>query len=101
MEFSMALPELLWPDLLGLLGVALIVLAYALLQSDTWRQQDRIYSLANAIGAALILFSLAFDFNLSAAAMELCWLVISLYGLWKHWNGQHHDEGTSDKGTSA
>jgi hypothetical protein len=95
MEFSMTLPELLWPDLLGLAGVALIVLAYALLQSDTWRQQDRIYSLANAIGAALILVSLAFDFNLSAAAMELCWLVISLYGLWRHWNtqGNSHDKG--------
>lgn len=72
------------PDLLGLTGVALVLAAYALLQADVWSQRDRIYSLANAVGAGLILISLVFDFNMPAAVIEFCWLLISLFGLWRH-----------------
>jgi hypothetical protein len=38
------------------------------------------YSLANALGAVLILVSLYFDFNLSAVIIELFWAAISLMG---------------------
>ena len=40
-----------------------------------------LYTLANAVGAALILYSLVFDFNLSAVIIETSWLAISLYGM--------------------
>ena len=72
------------PDFLGLVGVALIIAAYALLQIGIWKQSSRIYSLSNAVGAGLILVSLVFDFNLPAAMIESCWLLISLFGLWRH-----------------
>ena len=69
------------PDLAGLVGVALTLAAYALLQSGRLRQEDPRYSLANAIGSGLILISLFYDFNLSSAAIESAWLVLSLWGL--------------------
>lgn len=72
-----------WFDLIGLTGVAIILATYVLLQLDRVDPARQRYSAANALGAALVLFSLAFDFNLSAAIVEAAWLVISLYGLWR------------------
>ncbi len=69
------------PDLLGLLGVGLILIAYGLLQTGRIEPRDRRFSAANALGAALILVSLWFAPNVSAIAIETAWLGISLYGL--------------------
>lgn len=70
-------------DLLGNLGVVMILLAYIGLQLKRLPADAPAYSLLNAIGALLILISLYFDFNLSAIIIESCWLLISLYGLFK------------------
>lgn len=70
-------------DLLGLLGVALILIAYAAIQFNRMEASDRLYSLLNLAGALLILVSLTVDFNLSAIVMESAWAVISLYGLFR------------------
>ena len=40
-------------------------------------------SLLNAIGAALILVSLYFDFNFPSVVVEFFWLLISLFGIGK------------------
>ena len=69
-----------WHDLAGNLGVLLIVGSYFWMQLGRISGQSVPYSLANAFGAALILVSLYFDFNLSAAVIEVFWLVISLMG---------------------
>ncbi|RMH15502.1 MAG: hypothetical protein D6696_20600 [Acidobacteria bacterium] len=76
------------PDLLGALGVALILTAYALLQSERLASASPWYSLANAVGSALILVSLYFDFNLPSALVEGAWLVISLFGLGRSWRAR-------------
>jgi len=70
-----------WYDLAGSVGVVLIVAAFLLLQLERVVSNGLLYLIANAIGAALILLSLAFDFNLSAFLMEAFWLAISLLGL--------------------
>lgn len=70
-------------DGIGLLGAALIVLAYFLLQSGRLDSLSLSFSIINALGAAGILFSLFFEFNLSAFAIESFWLVISLYGMYR------------------
>ena len=72
-----------WYDILGTLGVAIIILTYILLQIERVRSDQVIYSLLNAIGAALILVSLYFDFNLPSVVVEFFWLVISLFGIGK------------------
>ena len=72
-----------WYDILGTLGVAIIILTYILLQIERVRSDQLIYSLLNAIGAALILVSLYFDFNLPSVVVEFFWLVISLFGIGK------------------
>lgn len=68
-------------DAAGMVGVGLIVLAYLLLQTGRLAATAIAYSLLNAFGAALVLVSLAVEFNLSAFVMEAFWLLISLYGL--------------------
>ncbi|MFK8014847.1 MAG: cyclic nucleotide-binding protein [Gammaproteobacteria bacterium] len=73
-----------FPDLLGLIGVALILIAYAMLQTNRWAPTARRFSALNALGAGLILVSLGYDFNLPAVVIESCWLLISLYGLFRH-----------------
>ena len=67
-------------DLAGNLGVLLIVGSYFWMQLGRISGRSLAYSLANATGAALILVSLYFDFNLSAVVIEVFWLAISLMG---------------------
>ena len=69
------------PDVLGALGGLLIVGAYFLLQLDRLDVRSLVYSAVNALGAGLILFSLAFDFNLGAMLVEAFWLLVSLMGI--------------------
>ena len=70
-------------DLAGAAGAMLIVGAYVLLQSQRWSSESLRYSLANAVGAALILVSLAADFNLGATIVECLWLAVSCYGVYR------------------
>lgn len=68
-------------DVVGAAGVFLIVVAYLLLQLGKMQGQSLAYSASNAVGAGLILFSLYFEFNASAALIEAFWLLISLFGV--------------------
>jgi hypothetical protein len=69
------------PDLAGLVGVAAVLSAYALLQVGRLAVRAPLYSLLNLIGSALILLSLVYSFNLPAAIIEGAWALVSLYGL--------------------
>ncbi|MCF8371106.1 MAG: hypothetical protein K9H64_05750 [Bacteroidales bacterium] len=69
------------PTMLGLIGVALILLAYLLLQLEKLPSTSCIFLGMNILGSAFILVSLYFDFNLPSAIIELAWLIISLIGL--------------------
>lgn len=73
-----------WYDILGTLGVALIVLTYILLQLERIRSEQLLYSLLNAAGALLILVSLYFSFNFPSFIVEFFWLLISLFGVGKY-----------------
>jgi predicted small integral membrane protein len=74
-------------DVIGAAGVVCIVGSYALLQARRLRADAVRYSLLNAVGASLILVSLAVDFNAAAALVEGFWLLISLWGLLRAWRG--------------
>jgi len=73
-----------WYDVIGTLGVGVIVVTYFLLQIGKISSQQLIYSLLNGIGAALILISLYYDFNLPSVIVEAFWLVISVFGILKY-----------------
>lgn len=70
-----------WHDFVGNIGVALILATYLLLQMQRLAAPGLLYSAANGFGALLVLVSLTQEFNLSAFAMELVWLFISIYGI--------------------
>jgi len=69
------------PDVAGLLGVVFILIGYAGGVTNRLDPQRAPSLLLNLIGALLILLSLAYDFNLSAAAMEAAWALVALFGL--------------------
>ncbi|MFK8049856.1 MAG: hypothetical protein AB8B81_15625 [Halioglobus sp.] len=75
--------DFMWYDAVGNLGVILILAAYLLLQTKKLCAEDVSYSLMNGLGAALVLVSLYYEFNLSAFIIEVFWLLISIYGVVK------------------
>jgi len=68
------------PDLVGLLGVAAYLTAYALLQLNRLGSHDRRYLVLNAAGSALILVSLVYDFNLPSFVTQTAWLIFTAVG---------------------
>jgi hypothetical protein len=68
------------PDIIGLVGVAAYLSAYALLQMGFLKVEDLRYALLNALGALLILYSLIFDFNLASFVTQAAWLVLTPLG---------------------
>jgi hypothetical protein len=79
-----------WYDVIGTLGVALIILTYVLLQLGRISSEQLVYSLLNAIGASLILISLYFSFNFPAFIVEFFWLLISLVGIGRYIATKHN-----------
>ena len=69
-------------DVIGAIGVTMIIAAYFALQAGRLKT-GLPYSLLNGVGAAMILYSLIFDFNLAAFLVEFFWLAISLYGIYR------------------
>ena len=78
-------------DFAGALGVLFIVGAYLLLQLGRINASQLTYSVMNAAGAALVLFSLCFDFNVSAFLVEAFWLAISFFGIAKYMLSQRQE----------
>lgn len=77
-----------WYDVVGNVGVLLVLSTYLWLQLGRLRYDSLTYSVANAAGAFGILVSLVYEFNLSAFLIEGAWLLISLYGIARCFLGQ-------------
>ena len=69
------------PDIIGLSGVALLLVTYALLQLDRIDPKGFWYSFNNLIVAILVTVSLIYTPNLASIVIEIFWFIISLYGL--------------------
>lgn len=82
-----------FPDLIGLIGVALILVAYWGVQTDRLPAADWRFSAINGLGALLIMVSLYFTFNLASFVIEVFWLIISGYGLLKVWRNRKPKQG--------
>ena len=69
------------PDLIGLTGVALLIITYALLQLDKINPKGFWYSFNNLVVAILVTVSLIYTPNLASIVIEIFWFLISLYGV--------------------
>ena len=69
------------PDLVGLTGVALLIITYALLQLDRIDPKGFWYSFNNLLVAILVTVSLVYTPNLASIVIEIFWFLISLYGI--------------------
>jgi hypothetical protein len=72
-----------WYDLIGSIGVSIIIVTYFLLQTERIKSENIYYSILNACGSSLIILSLIFNFNLAALIQEAFWVLISIYGVAK------------------
>ena len=68
---------------LGFAGMICIVVAYFLLQLGVYDIQALQYQLLNLIGAIALIISLLVHFNLGSFLIEVFWILITLYGVFK------------------
>jgi multidrug transporter EmrE-like cation transporter len=71
-------------DLIGNIGVVVLMITYLMLQLNKLSSDGLAYSVLNAVGASFIVVSLLFDFNLSALLMEVFWVLISFVGIYRY-----------------
>ena len=71
-------------DLIGNIGVVVLMITYLMLQLNKLSTDGLAYSLLNAISAGLIVVSLLFNFNLSALLVEVFWVLISFVGIYRY-----------------
>lgn len=70
-------------DVIGMIGVVSTLIGYYLLNINKLASTSMVYLLLNFFGSCLILFSLAFHMNISAASIEIAWVLISLIGIYR------------------
>ena len=70
-----------WLDLGGVVGVGLVLLAYAGAQVTGLDPKRAPALWLNLVGSGLILLSMSHAFNVSAFLMEASWAALSLFGL--------------------
>ena len=71
-------------DIIGLVGSALMVGAYA--YSNIAKTLNfLLFNLLNLVGSLMLIASLAVHFNLASMALEIVWAAIALLGLAKAW----------------
>jgi hypothetical protein len=68
-------------DAVGLIGVALMLAAYAAAQAHWLSPLKTTSLLMNLAGSSLVMLSLSQRFNLAAFVMELAWAAVAAYGL--------------------
>ena len=78
--------ELSFPDIIGTLGVLIVIIAYFQLQIGKIDINNILFSSMNGIGSMMILFSLFYNWNLSSVLIEIFWILISLIGVYNYYS---------------
>ncbi|MBB6123971.1 CBU_0592 family membrane protein [Sphingobium subterraneum] len=74
-------------NIVGLLGSALMVIAYA--YSNVTKQMNFVlFNALNLVGAILLGASLTVHYNMASMALEFVWGGVALFGLIKAWRGR-------------
>jgi len=71
-------------DIVGTVGVGIVIYAYYLLQTERITIKELKYSIMNIVGSLLIIVSLIFNFNFSSFMIESFWVLISCIGVIRH-----------------
>ena len=74
------------PDVLGILGVLIILWYYFLLQLGKCAAHNLGFSVGNFVGAILLLISLWYNWNLASVIIEIAWCLISAYGIARYYS---------------
>ena len=69
----------------GLVGVVMMLVAYAGAQVGRLDPVKPPALVVNLVGSSLVMLSLLTKFNLSAFLMEAAWALIAGWGLARHW----------------
>jgi len=80
-----------WYDILGTVGVAVIIVTYVLLQLGKVRSEQLVYSLANAVGATPTLIPLYFPLNFPYVFREFFFAVYDPFCKENQLPILHHD----------
>ena len=70
-------------DMVGILGVALVIIAFFLVQIERITPKSAEYLYSNFFGSVMLLFSLYYNWNFASVVIEVLWLLISVYGIIK------------------
>lgn len=74
-------------DIAGMVGAFAVIAVFFATQQRWLSAEHWLFPGANLVGAILILISLAGDWNLASFVMEVFWLLISAYGLFRALRG--------------
>lgn len=74
-------------QLIGFIGMIFVVVAYFLLQTEKKKISSWTYQVLNLIGAILLLISLFVHFNLGSFVIEVFWIAITVFGMYKNLKG--------------
>ena len=72
-------------DIIGIIGVIMVLITHLLLQIEKIHSSSLIYSLANLIGGILVIISLTNTWNLPSIIVEVVWCLISIYGIYRYY----------------
>jgi len=68
---------------IGFIGTLFIAWAYFILQIGKYTTDSMSYQILNLVGAILLIISLCVHFNFGSFAMEVFWIAITIYGIYK------------------
>lgn len=72
-------------NIIGVLGVVILLAAYLLVQTSKLSGGDYTYSVLNLVGSLMILYSVFYAWNIAAFIIEIAWAFISIYGIWRRY----------------
>jgi len=71
--------------MIGSIGVLIIIVVYFLLQADKINSKSLLFSVLNVLGSIMIFYSLMYNWNLASVLIEVFWIMISMYGIYKYY----------------
>ncbi len=79
----------------GLLGFLSYMGGFAALQFGLLDGNGPVYALTNVVGAMLVLVSLVSAFNLASMLIQVSWIVIGSFGIWRCLRARRNEQASA------